>query len=401
MFGLGQEFLEHTKQWQVEPALVGKIMGDSLDIERLIEAVDAICTARSPLEHIISDEIASLDAVDKVRAEVEWYVQHAAERVIASKAHLMWGPVLRTSEAVELTFVTTNYDRAIELAANAEGLRLNDGFDDFAEGETAFWLGFDDHTEEMLLVKLHGSTDWYSESNTGRPRKLRHPMPLFGRAELRLPEGRTLGSALILPSREKRLNRSPYPRLSHTFIQEIDRCDVLLVVGSSMRDDHLRGAAETAAQRVPVYVVNPDGSTFDLDHAVALRQPASRFLMSTLPNAFLTSDPLDYLSTIDHEADSEDRNVLHAMGTALDGGVPAHARCEAIDDLLDIGAVPDPTLLDQLLGSPNPTVARYALGLIPLSPEKENLLGTVANGDHVEDAAFSEDLSLLRGLLEA
>ena len=79
MVGMGEEFLDHAKQWEVEPALVQSLMGNSLDVEHLIEALDRICTARPSLE-AICPVIVPLDRVDKIRAEVEWFVQHAAER---------------------------------------------------------------------------------------------------------------------------------------------------------------------------------------------------------------------------------------------------------------------------------------------------------------------------------
>lgn len=248
MIGMGEEFLDHAKQWEVEPDLVEKIMRSSLDVEHLIEALDLICTARSSLE-TIGQDIVPLERVDKVRAEVEWFVQHAAERVVGKDAQLMWGPVLRAATSVDLTLVTTNYDRAIELAANAEQVRLDDGFGQFDQGETATWVGFDPEIGHPLLVKLHGSTDWYSEGQLASPTKLRHPMPLFGRAVLHLAGGQDLGSALVLPSREKLLTHDPYPRLSQTFLNAADCCDIAIFVGSSLRDHHIRSAARTTAHR--------------------------------------------------------------------------------------------------------------------------------------------------------
>lgn len=119
MEGMAIEFLAHCEQWGVEPALVRRMMGDNLDLERLIESLDQICAAREPLEGL-GDVAIRLDPVDTIRSEVEWFVQHAAERIAARDAYLMWGSVLRSAKGHELTFVTTNYDRAIELAANAE-----------------------------------------------------------------------------------------------------------------------------------------------------------------------------------------------------------------------------------------------------------------------------------------
>ena len=265
MVGMGEEFLDHVKQWDVEPALVETLIGDSRDVEHLIEALDRICSARPTLE-AIGPVSVPLDSADKIRAEVEWFVQHVAERVAARDAHLMWSSVLRSSSSVDLTLVTTNYDRAIELAANAEDVAIDDGFGPFDLGEIASWAGFNQHSEGPVLVKLHGSTDWYAAGQFGSPAKLRHPMPLFGRASLRLADGTQLDSALVLPSREKLLTRSPYPRLSQRFLNATDCCDLAIFVGSSLRDQHIRGAMEALALRVPLFVVNPSGTSDDLEN---------------------------------------------------------------------------------------------------------------------------------------
>ena len=80
MVGLATEFLAHSRQWSVEPDLVERIMGEVLDVEHLIEGLDRICQARTSLE-AIGEGAVGFERVDKVRAEVEWFVQHAAERV--------------------------------------------------------------------------------------------------------------------------------------------------------------------------------------------------------------------------------------------------------------------------------------------------------------------------------
>ena len=174
MIGMGEEFLEHAKQWEIEPALVQKLMGDSLDVEHLIEALDRICTARSSLE-AIGQATDPLDRADKIRAEVEWFVQHAAEHVVARDARLMWGPILRSASSMDLTLVTTNYDRAIELAANAENVRIDDGFGPFrplvqlTRHTQAWW---EDRNRMQIGV------DWQFRTEDARV-KLKHLYPQY------------------------------------------------------------------------------------------------------------------------------------------------------------------------------------------------------------------------------
>jgi len=398
MVGMGEEFLDHANQWDVEPALVQKLIGDSLDVEHLIEALDRICTARTTLE-AIGQASVPLDAADKIRAEVEWFVQHVAERVVAADARLMWGPVLRAASSLDLTLVTTNYDRAIELAANAGIVPIDDGFGAFGQGETASWAGFSQNGDRPLLVKLHGSTDWYAAGEFGSPTKLRHPMPLFGRASLRLADGTELTSALVLPSREKLLTHSPYPRLSQTFLNAADCCDVAVFVGSSLRDHHIRGAAEATARRVPVFVVSPSGDTYALEKVRAIKQCASTFLIATLPHALMATDPAAALASITTEA-NDDRGVLVAIRQALEADIAVDIRCRALEQLDEMGATLDPFLLRQLLADHDATVARYALGLISLSADRLKLAEEAAATPHASEPAFREDIQLLRQLLQ-
>ena len=311
-------FLDYSSQWSVEPDLVQGIMNDNLDIEHLIEELDHICLAGPSLQSIGQDIGGLLARAEKVRAEVEWFVQHVAERVAARDAQLMWGSVLRVPKSVEITFITTNYDRAIELAANGERISLTDGFEPFAEGETVQWIGFQENRRGPLLVKLHGSTDWYTDDQTDKPRKLRHPMPLFGGAELSLSEGRKLRSALILPSREKLLTKSPYPWLLQTFLNAADCCDLALFVGSSLRDGHIREAARTIARRTPVFIINPNSGVPDIESTTVISQCASTFLMSTLPNALLTSEPLAVLQQVSNANNPATQDMLLVVRDLLD-----------------------------------------------------------------------------------
>ena len=396
MAGLATEFLAHTRQWAVEPDLVQKIMASDLDVEHLIEELDRICAAGSSLRSIGHDT-GDLESAEKVRAEVEWFVQHAAERIAPRDAQLMWGSVLQATAAVEITFVTTNYDRAIELAANGEGIVLDDGFGPFADGETVQWAGFKHDERRPMLIKLHGSTDWFSDKNTAQPTKLRHPMPLFGRSVLQF-EGLKLDSALVLPSREKMLTGAPYPRLSQSFLNVADCCDLALFVGSSLRDNHIRDAARSVLGKAAVFIVNPDGDDCGVEGMGAIAQHASTFLVSTLPNALLASDPFAVLREASEADTVTTQGVLSAVRDLLDTGVEGSRRCHAVEELDERGATLAPLQIERLLAGADSTVARYALGLIPLSTSQEKLIEVAAHCPHTGDPTFREELDILRKL---
>lgn len=398
MAGMAIEFIAHCKQWEVEPELVRQMMGDTLDIEHLIENLDQICAAREPLE-AIGNLAARLDRVDTVRSEVEWFVQHAAERIAARDAHLMWGSVLRTATDHELTFVTTNYDRAIELAANAEQVSLVDGFQSFGETEVAPWTGFDAATSNPLIVKLHGSTDWYADQVSDQPLKLRHPMPLFGRAALRLSNGQELGSALVLPSREKLLSKPPYPRLSQAFLNAADACEAAVFVGSSLRDPHIRDAASTIATDRPVFIINPGGDSLDVNHAKPIAQPASQFLISTLPAALSHTDPRTILANTTDVPKKREASMLGLLRRATDENEQTERRCEAIEQLDQQSVTLDEHFIRELLSSNDGTVARYTLGLLATSLARETLLTTALQSPHATDNSFAEELTYLKQMI--
>lgn len=397
MNGLASEFLMHVKQWKVEAGLVEKIMGDTDNVEYLIEQLDAICGAKDSIGAIGQD--VDIDQAQRVRSEVEWFVQHCAERITAGDAWLMWHAVLLATRAHDITFVTTNYDRAIELAANASGIRLNDGFADQEGFECLPWRGFSAEDRFPLLVKLHGSTDWYTDYTTRKATKLRHPMPLFGGGLLQFDQ-KQLGSSLVLPSRYKVLHTVPYPRLLQAFLNAVDACDVGLFVGSSLSDAHVRDAAESIGRRGgSLFIVNPDGETKGIPGAAAIPENASRFLLSTLPNALAVSDSAAILREACVEPPDRPVSILRPVQRVLDSSCPPLQRCEAIDELDSVGASPPQECIKKLLNGSDPTVARYTLGLISQSTSRDMLLATAAQSPHWADSAYRDEYELLRKTL--
>jgi hypothetical protein len=298
-----------------------------------------------------------------------------------------------------ISFVTTNYDRAIELAANAEGLSLDDGFGELNDSESATWTGFDPSAVGGTLVKLHGSTDWFADQSTGQPSKLRHPMPLFGRGTLRLPRGDILGSALVLPSREKLLSRPPYPRLSQAFLNACDRCDAAVFIGTSMRDPHVKDAARTIAINRPVFAVSRQGSVFDIPGVRGIAQPGSDFLISTLPAALSSPNPVQVLETHSGQSSRYTTGILEHLRIALDEHQSANRRCEAIEVLASHAVSLAGHLIHQLLGGDSPVVARYALGLITTSHAGNELLESARQCLHASEPLFGEELGLLEMMI--
>ena len=406
MAGLATSFLRHVRQWNVQPEIAEKLMGYERDLEIFIERVDRVCEAREPLGALEVDMSESGQKVAAVRREVEWFVQHVAERVTPRLAHLMWGSVLRCAIANEIVFVTTNYDRAIEVAASIDGISLDGGFGEGNEGETTRWRGFSRSDNTVQLVKLHGSTDWYRDIPTGRAIRLRHPMPLFGDGTLVFRE-RELGAALVLPSREKILTKQPYPWLSHEFLSAGDRSAIVLFVGSSLRDPHIRQAAEAWAERKPVFIVTPDVGIEGVTGANTIHETASEFLVSTLPNALSSDDPTQLLRNRCRDGENNDlqmresSGILGVLGAALGQGVDSRERCEAVSYLVDRRVTLPVQWVEKLIKGDDPVLARHALGLIVGSSGHAELVRTAKECQHMGDRAFPDEYGMLREVMRS
>ena len=394
MEGLADEFLAHARQVHVEVDLVENLMGGERDVEYLIERVDSVCAAINPITAAGLDASA-ITRANRIRGELEWFVQHAAERVSGTDARLMWGTIVQAAKSERITFVTTNYDRAIELAAIAEGVRVDDGFTRVPDAEAERWQGFREDDLRPILVKLHGSTNWYTDTRLDRAIKLRHPMPLFGDSTL-VFEGYELGSALVLPSREKMLTRDPYPRMSQMFLNAADQCHVAIFVGSSLRDRHVRDAAQSSVERVPVFIVNPEGDSHGIEGASVIAQTASRFLVSTLPNALAASNPTEVLNHSAQISRPSHWGLIQVVRELMNPEVPTKNRCAAIDELDAMDATLPGTWIRELLEDQDATVARYAMGLITTSSAKESLIETAGSGSrHIGDVAYDSEYEML------
>ncbi len=399
--GLARNFVAHARQWNVEPALVDRLMADENDLEHLVERVDHICDAKSEVGVGMDADVVA--GAERIRAEVEWFVQHVAERISAADARLIWGPVLEAAKSIDIALATTNYDRAIELAANGAKLRLDDGFEASHTVEAMRWNGFQLNGTDVPLIKLHGSTDWYTRQGSGDPIKLKHPMPLFGNAVLTFGD-LALGSALVLPSREKILTRDPYPRLSQKFLNTADMCDLALFVGSSLRDSHILGAARSLGERGAVVIANPDGDGRGISNALVIAQSASRFLVSTLPDALTKNDPDATLEKLRTNTAGSGvgpyDGIIDEVRVALDEEMTSVERCQAIDALVRGGATMPADWVVQLLEGDDTDVARYALGLVVRSSRREDLEAVARSCRHNANSGFADEIELLSRLVD-
>lgn len=395
---------EHLQERHLAPALATKLTeflkNPGYDIEQLIEQLDHMTAATGAFAQWGTTPAAPLEGLSILRQEAEWFVNHVCERIEATNAVHMWGPTLDALTGHHAVIATTNYDRAIEIAAARKNVNLYDGFADFGDDEWTAWRGFDGEHDNKLL-KVHGSTDWYHSAEGNDVWKLRHPMPLFGRVTMQVdaPNPLKLRSAAILPSREKKMNLHPYPDLAFEFRRGIDDAEVAVFIGTSLRDPDMRNRYLRSANRVPTFVVGRSVQTPNGTSGLPIRQTASKFLAATLPTALLSSDPASFLRTQAGER-APDEGILADLSAAANTGADYRRRCDAIERLAAASVALPAATVRPLLEDDRTEVRTFALALVASCGDNSNLLAEAkVIAERTKDTAFRQELEILEKVI--
>ena len=373
------------------------------DIEHLIEIIDGIVDGarqRTKLQMSVEDELDRVAPV--MRQEAEWYVQHACERLREVEARVLWRAALARSEGHTICFATTNYDRSLEIGCRFNDVSIDDGFEQFDGREVAPWRGVR-HNSPLQLLKMHGSTDWY-QGDDGGTFKLRHPMPLYGNLAV-VDDGSewpTMTSALVLPTREKRVTHPPYPELVTSFRNAAVAAEVAIFVGTSLRDPDILDVCTRCAARIPTYYVSKDGppaAGVTNPKLKVVVQKAAIFLASTLPEFLATSSP-DALGEMTASADGGGASVLEWLVAIQDATRTPKEICRAIEGLSDSNVALDAAALRPLLQHEDHTVRRYAVALIDRSLDRADVMELAEERARVEpEGLLAEELTMLKTLI--
>lgn len=377
------------------------------DMEGLIGDVDAILRGREATRALglAPGDKQALDQIVVLKQEIEWFIHYLCEGIVTEDALQLWKWTLQELEGHDVTIATTNYDRGIELAMDLSTIELNDGFVAFEDNEYAVWNGLEDG-DQNLLLKLHGSTDWYRSPDGRNVYKLRHPMPLYGELEIRFPseeETFSLRDAAVLPSREKTVREQPYDGIRLQFQLAARNADVAIFIGSSFRDPDLESVFQRCASRTKTYIVDQaaEPSLGELEPEVEyLQLTASQFLCSVFPCALVEGD----LSQVEEYAsrfDGQVVSVLDRLVVAQDTNKPDTDRCDAIEWLVDkrVSLVGD--CVSELLSDESEEVAKFGLGLVTDSPNADSLLDKCEEiASDAEGSSFRKELEYLKEFSE-
>jgi hypothetical protein len=231
------------------------------DLETLITDLQNILSLTTGLETLGYSEAAVTSGVEmarELRGYLDAFIVDRCERFDRDKASTELRPLLALSTDGALWVFSTNYDRIVEFACEANGIAWSDGFDTTAPTPVADWQGAFD--KAVRVVKLHGSVNWYEDDPGGALHRLDRGYSLPGH-DFRLLRGdQRLRPLMIIPTLEKEALGDPYIGLAVKFTDVLKETRLLIIVGNSLRDRHLKAYIQQRVDQLHVLIVSPGAS---------------------------------------------------------------------------------------------------------------------------------------------
>lgn len=239
--------------------LVDRI-GDHGDLEDLLTVLNQAIGVEEGLPAGVDSERirAWVDDARRLRAYLLSFIVDRCERFNPEKVAGLCGPLFVGIGDLPVSVFSSNYDRVVEHACDEASVELADGFARGADQVANQWTG--DFDSALTFCKLHGSVTWYVDRHSDQtPVYLRldrgYPLP---DPDFRLSRGGSdLEPLMIIPTLEKEALSAPYNQLSLRFSDDLGRSRLVVVLGSSLRDEHLVGTITYRADRVVALVVSP------------------------------------------------------------------------------------------------------------------------------------------------
>lgn len=235
--------------------------GSTLDLEGIIAQLDKIRAVREGLEVLgrvtEQDLLEDLETADELRGYLDAYLIEVCERFLRPKVENKLSRLVEFCDGHGAYVFSTNYDRLIETACDAVSVSCIDGFEQNSNRPESAWLGALHQGKGVRLLKLHGSVNWYREELTGKIFRLEKGYSLPSH-EYRLTHGdRALRPLMIIPTLEKVVLQNPYATLLTEFSDALRETEILVVIGSSMRDEHIRNTIGARSNGLEIILVNP------------------------------------------------------------------------------------------------------------------------------------------------
>lgn len=295
------------------------------DLESLLSVLNTASEVKSGLpEDFISGGIDKwVSDAEALRSHLLSYIVERCESFDRAKAAKVCSPLMRGLASSGILIFTTNYDRVVEHACRLASVEVSDGFARGADQTPSPWQA--DFDGGLVLAKLHGSVTWYVDpSKRGAYWRLDRGYALPGPEFHLSRDGSTLRPLMIIPTLEKDVLRDPYSHLAHLFSARLSRTTLLVVIGSSLRDEHLVSAIRFYAARLVVLVIGKGA-----DEAANRLEGNRTFTIEASADVFLNNCTrqllrlvemsnqgysFEELSTLIDEFAGEQRRILSEIG---------------------------------------------------------------------------------------
>lgn len=195
----------------------------------------------------------------ELRGFLDTFVIDACERFERERSAQELNTILQMRELGPLWIFSTNYDRVVEHACEQNQVTFSDGFTGGNGKTVADWNG--DFSASVRLAKLHGSVNWYQDNPGPGLHRLDRGYPLPSHEFGLVRNDQRLTPLMIIPTLEKQVLTAPYTDLSVKLNDELKTLPLLIVAGSSLRDQHLLNYIRVRLPRLHVLLVSPNANT--------------------------------------------------------------------------------------------------------------------------------------------
>ena len=371
-------------------------LSDESDIEALLTSLNSAegLQGSLPPGADIGAELASWQNDSRIlKAHLVSYIIDRCERFDQEESVRVLAPLLKSTvdatRSGTICFATTNYDRVIEYVCSVEGVKFSDGFGGHEEAVSAAWTGA--FEERVHLYKLHGSVTYYGERESSAREscfRLDRGYPLPG-PDFRLTlEGSALEPLMVLPTLEKETLDDPYGQLNHRFVEMMSRSQVVVAIGTSLRDKDLVSALNYNSEERVVLLVDVEPSVarerINGIRCVTLKANARDFLVVSTDRLVELLDSCareehrdSVLRMVEDFAKNELGTIAQwaSMNTeqrdALDILQTSSAESRKVEALRVLRGVGDPGVVEAVsrlcVSSGSPTIRKAAAGCLGLS----------------------------------
>lgn len=365
-------------------------LGAEPDLEALLSKLNAIVEIKQALPSDFDEtqlEEWMSDALS-LRSHLLAFIIERCENFDRGEAERLCTPFFK--QLSPCSIFTTNYDRVPEHVCDVAGIELTDGFQKEPGVLVSPWNG--DFNADRLLAKLHGSVTWYVDpAGDGEAfLQLDRGYPLPG-PEFHLARGEHLLEPLmIVPTLEKQALSAPYNHLQNVFVDALATTRLLIVIGSSLRDDHLVGSIKFRSGTIVVLVVDRTASVISKRLApmrLATLSVDVRDLLSVSTNALVSlaksitslPTPDDILQAVDEFVSTESTRIASTSGLTEEEREALARLAEPtvtakLEGIARIRGSTHPQVVDAkrvLLSDANPEVRSAAAGSLGLAGAAE------------------------------